>query len=102
AISLKLEQEPVITLWEVERTAASSLLNTFLLQFLESDILPALTSLVGEELLIELPLPDAAALGLGELAPGLAEASLEIDTVGRIDASSGYLGLGANMRFVVP
>lgn len=102
AISLKLEQEPVITLWEVERTAASSLLNTFLLQFLESDILPALTSLVGEELLIELPLPDAAALGLGELAPELAEASLEIDTVGRIDASSGYLGLGANMRFVVP
>jgi hypothetical protein len=102
AISLKLQQDPAITLWEVQRSTTSALLNGFLLSFLQSDILPALTSLVGEELTIALPLPDPTSLGLEEIAPALADATLEVSALGRIDAASGYLGLGADVSFVVP
>jgi hypothetical protein len=102
AISLKLDQDPTIILWEVETAASSSLLNGFLLSFLESDILPALTELVGEELRIELPLPDSESLGLADIAPGLAGASLDIQTYGRIESTTGYLGLGADLQLVVP
>lgn len=57
---------------------------------------------IGDNLTIAPPLPDLAALGLGDLAPGLARAQLGLPLRQRPIVQGGLLVLGADLRLATP
>jgi hypothetical protein len=63
---------------------------------------PQLFGAIGDKLRIQLPLPDLAALGLGDLAPGLASAQLMLQMQQRPAITAGRLVLGADLVLSTP
>jgi hypothetical protein len=63
---------------------------------------PELFGAIGDNLSITLPIPDLAELGLDDLAPGLANAKLDLLMRQRPTVTEGYLGLGADLELETP
>ncbi len=100
-VSLKIQEVPTVHAWELEHGSGS--LTTESVEGLVAELVwPELFGAIGENLSIELPLPDLNALGLGEIAPGLMNSMLELVTRQPATATSGYLGLGANLELAAP
>lgn len=102
-VSIKIQQEPTVIAWETTAGVSPGTLTPEAVEGLVKELVwPELVGAIGENLSITLPLPDLATLGLGELAPGLADAMLELALRQRPTVTGGYLGLGANLELAAP
>jgi hypothetical protein len=87
----------VLRVWETSEK--DGLLTPIAVRDLIANVVwPELFGAIGENLSITLPIPDLATLGLADLAPGLADAQLELLMRQRPAVGEGYLGLGADLE----
>ncbi len=63
---------------------------------------PQLFGAIGSNLTLQLPLPDLASLGLGDLAPALANAQLSLQAGPRPTVTPSQLVLGADLVLSTP
>ena len=100
-VSLKISMTPELRVWET--SAKDGILTPIAVRDLIANVVwPELFGAIGDNLSITLPIPDLAALGLDQLAPGLANAKLELLMRQHPTVSSGYLGLGADLELETP
>lgn len=100
-VSLKVADAPNITLWLPDGRTDGII--DMVREPLIDGVWPMIRDLLGEDgLAIPLPIPSPEELGLADIAPGLANASIAIRTFGRIDVATGYLGLAADVEIAVP
>lgn len=100
-LKIGLSEAPEVIVWAPVRS--SGLLTPDLVKTLVvSQVWDSLAGSFGDSFSMPLPLPSAADLGLGELAPELGEAALSIEMVGGLGIAGGYLGLGADLSFIAP
>jgi len=98
-VSLKIQMKPDLEVW----TLAPGALTPDTVTTLISDLVwPMLFGAIGDNLKIQLPLPDLATLGLADLAPGLADAQLLLQMRQRPTFSAGRLVLGADLTLTTP
>ena len=96
-VSLVIQPMPTLHVWET--SAESGILTPIAVRDLIANVVwPELFGAIGENLSITLPLPDLASLGLGDIAPGLTDARLELMMRQRPSISTGYLSLGADLE----
>lgn len=101
-VSLNIGEEPVIRIWH-RGTGQVDSLAAMAETAIHENIWPMIRELLGEGgLAIPLPIPSPEELGLAEIAPGLANASIAIRTFGRVDVATGYLGLAADVEIEIP
>lgn len=102
-ISLKLQEVPVLTVWEISNEGDQLLSPDAVRDIIERVVWPELFGALGENLSFALPaLPDLSTLGLDAYAPGLANAELELVVRPRPEVESGYVTIGADVRLVTP
>ncbi|MBA3502200.1 MAG: hypothetical protein H0T65_17680 [Deltaproteobacteria bacterium] len=100
-VSLKISSTPELRVWET--SAKDGILTPIAVRDLIANVVwPELFGAIGDNLSITLPLPDLAALGLDDLAPGLANAKLDLLMRQRPTVTEGYLGLGADLELETP
>jgi hypothetical protein len=100
-VSLKISMTPELRVWET--SAKDGILTPIAVRDLIANVVwPELFGAIGDNLSITLPIPDLMELGLGELAPGLMNAQLELLMKQRPSVSTGYLGLGADLELETP
>jgi hypothetical protein len=100
-VSLRIQEIPEVRVWET--SAAQGVLTPEAVRdLIVSLVWPELFGAIGDNLSISLPLPDLAELGLGSLAPGLENATLELLMRRRPDVNAAYLGLGADLELATP
>ena len=100
-ISLKIQMEPQLAVWET--SPEHGLLTPIAVRdLIQKLVWPELFGAIGDNLSITLPIPDLATLGLGNLAPGLMNAQLELLMRQRPSVSTGFLGLGADLELETP
>lgn len=101
SVSLKISMTPELRVWET--SAEDGLLTPVAVRDLIANVVwPELFGAIGDNLSIALPIPDLAALGLADLAPGLANAKLELLMKQRPAVGEGYVGLGADLELETP
>ncbi|HET7504584.1 MAG TPA: hypothetical protein VFK02_26360 [Kofleriaceae bacterium] len=100
-VSLLIEKVPELTVWETSATPGSFSADT-VRDLIASAVWPQLFGAIGDNLTFALPLPDLAALGLGDLAPGLASAQLVLQPRQRPSMTAGRLVLGADLALSTP
>ncbi|HEY0989010.1 MAG TPA: hypothetical protein VGD80_18205, partial [Kofleriaceae bacterium] len=98
-VSLKIQMTPDLKVWT---TAPGSLTPETVTTLISTLIWPMLFGAIGDNLKIQLPLPDLATLGLADLAPGLADAQLLLQMRQRPTFSAGHLVLGADLTLATP
>jgi hypothetical protein len=98
-VSLKIQMTPDLKVWT---TAPGSLTSDTVTTLISTLIWPMLFGAIGDNLKIQLPLPDLATLGLADLAPGLADAQLLLQMRQRPTFSAGRLVLGADLTLATP
>ena len=98
-VSLKIQMTPDLKVWT---TAPGSLTPETVTTLISTLIWPMLFGAIGDNLKIQLPLPDLATLGLADLAPGLADAQLLLQMRQRPTFSAGRLVLGADLTLATP
>lgn len=102
-VSLAIEMEPTLRVWETSTSAAGPALSPDTVRALISSVVwPELFGAIGTNLTIQLPLPDLAALGLTDLAPGLANAALSLEAAPRPTVTPSQLVLGADLTLATP
>jgi hypothetical protein len=100
-VSILVQQVPAVRVWEISEVPGA--VPPEVVQELIADVAwPALFGAIGDNLTVALPLPDLADLGLADLAPGLASASLELVTRRRPTVSGGTLDLDADIALETP
>lgn len=100
-VSLKIAMTPELRVWET--SAKDGILTPVAVRDLIANVVwPELFGAIGDNLSITLPIPDLMELGLGDLAPGLMNAQLELLMKQRPSVSAGYLGLGADLELETP
>jgi hypothetical protein len=100
-VSILVQPVPAVRVWEISEEPGT--LPPAAVEELIADVAwPALFGAIGENLTVALPLPDLAELGLADLAPGLATASLELVTRRRPTVSGGMLVLDADILLETP
>lgn len=100
-VSLAIQQVPELRVWET--SAMPGRLTPDAVRDLIAQIVwPQLFGAIGSNLMIRLPLPDLAALGLGDLAPGLTSAQLMLQARQRPSVAAGRLVLGADLVLATP
>jgi hypothetical protein len=100
-IALVIQMEPQLTVWET--SPEHGLLTPIAVRdLIQKLVWPELFGAIGDNLSITLPIPDLATLGLGNLAPGLMNAKLELLMRQRPNVSTGFLGLGADLELATP
>jgi hypothetical protein len=101
AVSLKIQQVPDVKVWATS-TMPGSLTAETVSTLITSLVWPMLFGAIGDNLKIQLPLPDLATLGLADLAPGLANAELLLQMRQRPSVTGGRLTLGADLTLTTP
>ena len=100
-VSILVQPVPAVRVWEISEEPGT--LPPELVEDLIADVAwPVLFGAIGENLTVALPLPDLAELGLADLAPGLATASLELVTRRPPTVSGGALVLDADIALETP
>ena len=95
-VSILVQPVPAVRVWEISGEPGP--LPPEAVEELIADVAwPALFGAIGENLTVALPLPDLAELGLADIAPGLATASLELVTGRPPTVSGGILVLDADI-----
>lgn len=100
-VSLAIQQAPELRVWETSAMPGTLTADT-VKDLIGTIVWPQLFGAIGEKLAIQLPLPDLAALGLGDLAPGLASAQLMLQMPQRPAITAGRLVLGADLVLAAP
>ncbi|MBA2539060.1 MAG: hypothetical protein H0V17_05445 [Deltaproteobacteria bacterium] len=100
-VSLKIQELPELIVWETS-TEHGVLTPEVVRDLIATLVWPELFGAIGDNLSIELPLPDLAALGLDTLGPGLADAELLLEMRQRPDVTGGFLTLGADLELATP
>ncbi|MCW5806523.1 MAG: hypothetical protein KIT31_29430 [Deltaproteobacteria bacterium] len=101
-VSFKIQTVPQLRVWEITTVEGGRLTSEAIRDVIATVVWPRLFGAIGENLSITLPIPDLAALGLGDLAPGLMDANLELVMRQRPSVANGYLGLGADLQLATP
>ncbi|HMG23452.1 MAG TPA: hypothetical protein VK607_19090 [Kofleriaceae bacterium] len=102
AVSLAIQKVPQLVVWETSTMAGGVLTPDAVSALITALVWPKLFGAIGDNLTIALPLPDLAALGLGDLAPGLASAQLVLQARQRPTITAGRLVLGADLSLSTP
>lgn len=100
-VTLVVQKVPDLRVWETS-AVHGSLTAESVTGLIAKVVWPQLFGAIGDHLAISLPLPDLAALGLGDLAPGLANAQLLLEMRQRPSISGQWLVLGADLDFATP
>ena len=100
-VSLAIQQVPDLLVWETS-PVPGRLTPDAVRQLIATLVWPKLFGAIGTNLSISLPLPDLASLGLGALAPGLANAQLVLEARPRPTLTAGQLLLGADLALTTP
>jgi hypothetical protein len=100
-ISLKIQMTPELRVWETS-TEHGILTPIAIRDLIANVVWPELFGTIGDNLSITLPIPDLADLGLDQLAPGLANAKLDLTMRQRPAVTPAYLGLGADLELSTP
>ena len=96
SVSILVQPVPSVRVWEISEEPGT--LPPEVVEDLIADVAwPALFGAITENLTVALPLPGLAELGLADLAPGLATASLELVTRRPPTVSGGTLVLDADI-----
>jgi len=96
-VSLLIQKVPDLHVWETS-AVPGRLSPDAVHDLIASVVWPKLFGAIGDNLTFALPLPDLAELGLGTLAPGLADAQLVLQMRQRPSVSDGRLILGADLE----
>jgi hypothetical protein len=100
-VSLAIQGEPELRVWETSTTPGTFSADA-VRDLIAKVIWPRLFGTLGDKLTIALPLPDLASLGLGDVAPGLANAQLSLETRQRPSVTGGEVVLGADLILATP
>lgn len=100
-VSLAIQQLPELRVWETS-AKPGSLTPDAVRDLIARLVWPKLFGAIGDNLTIALPLPDLAALGLGDLAPGLASAQLSLQMHQRPTVTGSRIVLGADLALSTP
>ena len=100
-VSLAIQMVPELRIWETS-AMPGSLTPDAVHDLIASVVWPQLFGAIGNNLTIKLPLPDLASLGLGDLAPGLANAQLVLQGRQRPSVTAGRIILGADLSLTTP
>jgi hypothetical protein len=100
-VSIAVEMTPELRVWET--SAVPGRLSPEAIRDIVTRVVwPNLFGAISDKLSITLPLPDLASLGLGTIAPGLADAKLVLEMRQRPDVTPGYITLGAELALSTP
>jgi hypothetical protein len=100
-VSLAIQEIPEVTVWDM--TDEGGFITPSVVRDLVIDsVWPDLFGAIGADLTIPLPLPNLGELGLGEFAPALNDATLDLIMLQRLDVASGYLGLSVDLELEAP
>jgi hypothetical protein len=100
-VSLAIQDTPELRVWETSPTPGKLTADS-VRDLIARIVWPQLFGAIGTQLAIQLPLPDLAALGLGDLAPGLANAQFMLQARQRPSVTQGQLVLGADLVLATP
>lgn len=100
-VSVAIEDAPDVIVWETS-AVPGRLSPDAVRDLVVTVVWPQLAGAITDRLALEIPVPDLAALGLDQLAPGLAGAMLDLDVRSRPTTTGGYLGLGADLSLATP
>jgi hypothetical protein len=100
-VSLKIQMIPDVHVWNTSSTRGV-LTPDLVRNLIETIVWPNLFGAIGDNLNIALPLPSLADLGLTDLAPGLANAQLVLQSRPRSIVSGGRIILGADLSLTTP
>ena len=101
-VSLAIQMTPDITAWETSAVPGGTLTPDLVTSLISTVVWPQLFGAIGSKLTFQLPLPDLAALGLGDLAPALAHAQLSLQAGPRPTVTPSELVLGADLVLATP
>jgi hypothetical protein len=101
-VSLAIQMTPDLRVWETSAMPGGTLTPDVVSRLISAVVWPQLFGAIGSKLTFQLPLPDLAALGLGDLAPGLAHAQLSLQAAPRTTVTPSQLVLGADLVLATP
>jgi hypothetical protein len=100
AVSLAIQETPNVIVWDA---GEPGLITPDLVRDLViTSVWPELFGAIGADLSIPLPLPNLAEIGLADIAPALADATLDLVMRQRLNVASGYLGIGVDIELEAP
>jgi hypothetical protein len=100
-VSLVIQEVPELIVWETS-PVPGTLTPIAISDLIKNLVWPELFGAIGDNLSIELPLPNLADLGLSTLGPGLANAELKLTVRQQPDVTAGFLTLGADLELATP
>jgi hypothetical protein len=100
-VTLLIEKVPELRVWETSAVPGTFSADN-VRNLVATLVWPQLFGAIGDHLMIQLPLPDLAGLGLGDLAPGLASAQLQLQMRQRPSFTAGQIILGADLALSTP
>jgi hypothetical protein len=101
-VSLAIQMTPDLEVWETSAMPGGTLTADVVSRLVSTVVWPQLFGAIGSKLTFQLPLPDLAALGLGDLAPALAHAQLSLQAAPRPTVTPSELVLGADLVLATP
>lgn len=101
-VSLAIQMTPDLRVWETSAMAGGTLNAEVVTDLISGIVWPQLFGAIGSNLTFQLPLPDLASLGLGSVAPGLANAQLSLQAAPRPTVTPSQLVLGADLVLATP
>jgi hypothetical protein len=101
-VSLAIQMTPDLKVWETSAKLGGTLTPDVVSRLISVIVWPQLFGAIGSKLTFELPLPDLAALELGDLAPALAHAQLSLQAAPRLTVTPSQIVLGADLVLATP
>ncbi len=101
-VSLAIQMTPDLLVWETSAMPGGTLTPDVVSHLISGVVWPQLFGAIGSNLTFQLPLPDLASLGLGDLAPALANAQLSLQAGPRPTVTPSQLVLGADLVLSTP
>jgi hypothetical protein len=101
-VSLAIQMTPDLRVWETSTMPDGTLTPDVVSTLISGVVWPKLFGAIGSNLTFQLPLPDLASLGLGDIAPALAHAQLSLQAGPRPTVTPTELVLGADLVLATP
>lgn len=101
-VSLAIQMTPDLEVWETSAMTGGTLTPDVVSRLISTVVWPQLFGAIGSKLTFQLPLPDLAGLGIGDLAPALAHAQLSLQAGPRPTVTPSELVLGADLVLATP